>query len=116
MVSLGNYGNTIDGQVVREVLEGDVEVSEERFVHSLTSPYKALSSDRQYYYVPYEDTKPCLHIKFNWQDHRRRVYLSNMVHKVLENLVCLYCLCIWIACMTEPMFKKCPLTCPYFRC
>ena len=83
----GNYGNTIDGQIIKDPVEGDQEPQDDRFVHSLTPQCKAISTDRQYYHVPYDDTKPCLHIKFNWQDHRRRLYLSNMLYKILETLV-----------------------------
>lgn len=66
----------------------EIEVIDDRFVHSITPPCKAISADRQYYHLPYDDVKPCLHIKFTWQDHRRRLYLSNMLYKILETLVC----------------------------
>ena len=73
--------------MIRDVVEGEAEQIEDRFVHSLIPPCKAVSADRQYYHLPYDDTKPCLHIKFSWQDHRRRLYLSNMLYKILETLV-----------------------------
>ncbi|XP_047135991.1 otoferlin isoform X1 [Hydra vulgaris] len=85
-ISIGNFGNTIDGQVIRDNIDGDLDAVDDRFIHSLTIPCRAISSDRQYYYLPYEDTKPCLHIKFIWQDHRQRLYLSNMLYKIYETL------------------------------
>ena len=88
---VGNFGNTIDGHVIRDPTE-ETEQIDDRFVHSLTQPCKAISADRQYYHLPYDDVKPCLHIKFNWQDHRRRLYLSNMLYKILETLVRIYLL------------------------
>ena len=85
----GNHGNTIDGHVIQDQPDGmDKEVMDDRFVQSLTPPCKAVSTDRQYYHLPYEENKPCLHIKLQWQDHRRRLYLSNMLYKLLETLVC----------------------------
>jgi len=65
----------------------DKEVFDDKYVHSITEPFKAISTDRQYYHLPYEEIKPCLHIKLSWQDHRRRLYLSNMLYKLLETLV-----------------------------
>ena len=84
---LGNYGNTIDGQFVRDDLKDEADGEDERFIQSLTPPFKPTSSDRQYYYITFEDTKPCMHIKFPYQDHRRRLYLSNMLYKIMERLV-----------------------------
>ena len=85
----GNHGNTIDGHIIQDTPDGmDKEIMDDRFVQSLTPPCKAVSTDRQYYHLPYEENKPCLHIKLQWQDHRRRLYLSNMLYKLLETLVC----------------------------
>lgn len=83
----GNHGNTIDGQFVKDDLKDEADGEDERFIQSITPPFKATSSDRQYYYIPFEDTKPCMHIKFPYQDHRRRLYLSNMLYKIFERLV-----------------------------
>ena len=94
----GNHGNTIDGHVIQDQPDSmDKEIMDDRFVHSLTPACKAVSTDRQYYHLPYEENKPCLHIKLQWQDHRRRLYLSNMLYKLLETLVCIYsfCACFW---------------------
>ena len=68
-------------------MKDEADGEDERFIQSLTAPFKPVSSDRQYYYIPFEDTKPCMHIKFPYQDHRRRLYLSNMLYKIMERLV-----------------------------
>lgn len=86
-MSIGNSGNTIDGHVIRDVVDANEgDPGDDRFLHSLSQQCKAISADRQYYHLPYDDTKPCLHIKFSWQDHRRRLFLSNMLNKLLEAL------------------------------
>ena len=83
----GNQGNTIDGQFVKDETKEDTEGEDERFCHSITPPFKPVSADRQYYHIPFDETKPCMHIKFSYQDHRRRLYLSNMLYKICEKLV-----------------------------
>ncbi|XP_065062327.1 otoferlin-like isoform X2 [Rhopilema esculentum] len=85
-MTIGNFGNTIDGQFIRDDLKDEADGDDERFVHSLTPSFKPTSTDRQYYYIPFEDTKPCMHLKFPFQDHRRRLYLSNMLYKIYERL------------------------------
>jgi len=85
-MTIGNHGNTIDGQFVRDDMKDEADGEDERFIQSLTASFKPVSSDRQYYYIPFEDTKPCMHIKFPYQDHRRRLYLSNMLYKIMERL------------------------------
>lgn len=84
----GNYGNTIDGQALPgEVAEEVRRNGENPFIHPLTPPVKPVTNDRQYYHIPWEDSKPCTHIKFTWQDHRRRLYNSNVLLKICERLV-----------------------------
>ena len=72
---------------MRDDLKDEADGEDERFIQSLTPPFKPVSSDRQYYNISFEDTKPCMHIKFPYQDHRRRLYLSNMLYKIMERLV-----------------------------
>ena len=91
----GNFGNTIDGQSLGEPGEEVRRDGENPFIHSLTPPVRPVTNDRQYYHIPWEDSKPCTHVKFSWQDHRRRLYNSNVLLKICERLVCLaaYVLC-----------------------
>ena len=78
-----------DPVVKKEKEKEEADGDEERFTHSITPKCKPKSGDRQYYYLELEDTKPCMHIKVNWQDHRRRLYLSNMLYRICEKLVSL---------------------------
>lgn len=41
----------------------------------------------QYYYIPYNDNKPCVWVRSIWQDHRRRMYNSNVLAKIADKLV-----------------------------
>ncbi|KXJ13200.1 Otoferlin [Exaiptasia diaphana] len=86
-MSIGNWGNTLDGVPLEEIQEeGDRRDGENPFIHSLTPPVKPVTNDRTYYHIPWEDSKPCTHIKFMWQDHRRRLYNSNVLLKICERL------------------------------
>ncbi|XP_020629755.1 otoferlin-like isoform X2 [Orbicella faveolata] len=86
-MSIGNYGNTIDGQALPgEVVDEVRKNGENPFIHPLTPPVRPVTNDRQYYHIPWEDSKPCTHIKLTWQDHRRRLYNSNVLLKICERL------------------------------
>ena len=47
---------------------------------------KPLSHDRLYYFLPIWDDKPCLYIRALQPDHRRRMYTSNALAKIVEKL------------------------------
>ncbi|XP_048582007.1 otoferlin isoform X3 [Nematostella vectensis] len=86
-MSIGNWGNSIDGQPIDEMGgDEDRRDGDNPFLYSLTPPVKPVTNDRQYYHIPWEDSKPCTHIKFMWQDHRRRLYNSNVLLKICERL------------------------------
>lgn len=57
------------------------------FWQSTTMPVKPTSTDKDYYYLPYWDSKPCMHIRSIWPDHRRRMYNSNMIASIIEKFV-----------------------------
>ena len=63
------------------------EVEENPFLNSISSPARPVTNNRQYYHIPWDDAKPCLHIKFPWQDHRRRLYNANIIYKICERFV-----------------------------
>ena len=44
---------------------------------------------RYYFFVPYEEEKPLLYVKGIFEDHRKRMYGTNMIEKVAEKLVSL---------------------------
>ncbi len=41
---------------------------------------------RFYYYIPYEETKPILWCKTLFEDHRKRMYTTNMLDKIADKL------------------------------
>ena len=47
---------------------------------------KPLSHDRLYYFLPMWDDKPCLYIRALQPDHRRRMYASNAMAKIVDKL------------------------------
>ena len=55
--------------------------------NSTTPSVKALSHDREYFFLPYWDDKPTMWIRATFPDHRRRMYNSNTISKVVEKLV-----------------------------
>uniref|UniRef100_A0A8C2F225 Otoferlin n=1 Tax=Cyprinus carpio TaxID=7962 RepID=A0A8C2F225_CYPCA len=108
-VTIGNYGNQIDGvsksASAKKKKEGGGESEEEEteLIHNssdeeaeddgdLTSvpstpPMKPVITDRNYFHLPYFEKKPCIYIKSWWQDQRRRLYNSNIMDKIADKLV-----------------------------
>ena len=86
-LNIGNYGNTIDGKLISWKEDDDEEEDEEDiFVQPLTSPIEAVTLDREYYNMPYNESKPCIHIRFMLEDQRKRLFLQNILHKLIEQL------------------------------
>ncbi|XP_076068132.1 otoferlin-like isoform X2 [Oratosquilla oratoria] len=95
-LSMGNAGNSLDGsssnrpssdEESEEESEGpDSVASETSMWQSTTPPMKPMTNDRIYYFLPYWDDKPCLYVRSSWQDHRRRLYNSNIIHRIAEKL------------------------------
>ncbi|XP_024082111.1 otoferlin-like isoform X1 [Cimex lectularius] len=93
-LSIGNAGNTIDGhnQTSQESPESDSEDNLESVKTdiinwaSTTPKTKPMTHDRLYYFLPYWDDKPCMHLRAPWPDLRRRMYNSNMLAKIVETL------------------------------
>ncbi|KAG7313636.1 hypothetical protein JYU34_000794 [Plutella xylostella] len=90
-LSIGNAGNCLDGnsESVKRPQDLDTEELESMsgdtgFWQSTTMPVKPTSTDKDYYYLPYWDSKPCMHIRSIWPDHRRRMYNSNMIASIIE--------------------------------
>merc|ERR1719350_2698740 len=90
-LSLGNAGNSLDGQLATvphdETDSGEAgeEVLRASW-HSTTPPGKPLSHDRLYYFLPVWDDKPSLHIQALQPDHRRRMYAANALSKIADKL------------------------------
>uniref|UniRef100_A0A0K8RV32 Fer-1-like protein 6-like n=1 Tax=Crotalus horridus TaxID=35024 RepID=A0A0K8RV32_CROHD len=99
-VSVGNFGNVIDGVSsgargkkkthVGEEEEGAPLLQEEESpdfampLISTTSPEKPLITEgnRNYLYLPYGEKKPCVYIKSFWGNQTFRLYLSNTLEKM----------------------------------
>ncbi|KAK3090409.1 hypothetical protein FSP39_011632 [Pinctada imbricata] len=106
-VSLGNAGNELDGynaptkrrsssdesdsdegETADDVpLLSDSSVpSEAPKWRSITPKMKAITKDKCYFHMPYYEDKPCVYLKTNWEDHRRRLYNVNVMEKIIEKL------------------------------
>ncbi|XP_054723978.1 otoferlin-like [Uloborus diversus] len=97
-ITLGNAGNLLDSyRVNKRGDEDDVDSGSDSGegsfygeascpIQSTTPPLKPATKDRQYYYLPYGDHKPCIWVRSIWQDHRRRLYNSNVLSKIADKL------------------------------
>ncbi|GCC25918.1 hypothetical protein chiPu_0004330 [Chiloscyllium punctatum] len=103
-MSLGNYGNTIDGVVPAsptkrrqpEVNEGETvsllygrglgDMSQSN--KSMSTPEKPLLTEgnRCYYYLPFNNKKPCMYVKSHWEDQIFRLHSSNVLDKIADRL------------------------------
>ena len=96
----GNYGNTLDKPEEREKLADSDSESEmttmidterekirEIITESMTKPKMPETTNKQYYQINWGATKPCLHIKFPWEEHRRRLYNTNLIERICMKLV-----------------------------
>uniref|UniRef100_A0A8D2IHH3 Fer-1 like family member 6 n=1 Tax=Varanus komodoensis TaxID=61221 RepID=A0A8D2IHH3_VARKO len=106
-VSVGNFGNVIDGvspgaggkkkthegedeESAPLLHEGTEDASHDIAVPliSTTHPEKPLITEgnRNYYYLPYNEKKPCVYIKSHWGDQTFRLYFSNVLEKMADLL------------------------------
>lgn len=72
-------GTSSDQEELQEVLSGSWQ--------STTPSCKPMTHDKIYYFLPYWDDKPCLHVRSIWPDYRRRMYNSNIISKISDKLV-----------------------------
>ncbi|XP_006028532.1 fer-1-like protein 6 [Alligator sinensis] len=106
-VSVGNFGNVIDGgspgagskkkghegeeeESAPLLHEGQSEASPDIAMPliSTTHPEKPLITEgnRNYHYLPYDEKKPCVSVKSCWGDQTFRLYTSNMLEKMADQL------------------------------
>ncbi|KAI5932249.1 Fer-1-like protein 6 [Manis javanica] len=105
-VSIGNFGNLIDGgshhgskKKLAESAEEDIlpllHKTEEDDTHSVpipmasaTHPEKPLvmEGNRNYNYLPFEAKKPCVYFISSWGDQTFRLHWSNMLEKMADLL------------------------------
>lgn len=67
--------------------DDDDEEEEDLFVQPLTKEFTAESLDEEYYNLVLNEKKPTMAIRFDWEDQRRRCYLSNIMEKYKMKLV-----------------------------
>ncbi|XP_077275644.1 otoferlin isoform X3 [Temnothorax americanus] len=97
-ISIGNAGNALDGHNESFKMyetgskggtSGEEEDLQEVFAgswQSTTPASKPMTHDKIYYFLPYWDDKPCLHVRSIWPDYRRRMYNSNIIGKIVDKL------------------------------
>ncbi|XP_042243483.1 otoferlin-like isoform X3 [Homarus americanus] len=94
-LSIGNAGNSLDGcSTTRpssdEESDGDSGpesvIAETSMWQSTTPPAKPMTNDKVYYFLPFWDDKPCLYVRSFFQDHRRRLYNSNVINAIAAKL------------------------------
>lgn len=71
--------------------DGDEE-EEDLFVQPLTKEITGETLDDEYYSLPVNEKKPTMAIRFDWEDQRRRCYLTNIMEKFKMKLVSM-CTC-----------------------
>ncbi|KFB41978.1 AGAP000389-PA-like protein [Anopheles sinensis] len=89
-LSMGNAGNSLDGH--NESATNNMDDDEEPVsidttaYNSTTSACKPITHDKNHYYLPYWDYKPCMDVRAWFPDLRRRMYNSNMISKITERM------------------------------
>ncbi|KAG0710969.1 Otoferlin [Chionoecetes opilio] len=88
-LSVGNAGNSLDGWSSAKPSSDDEDsegesgpesvTADTTTWHSMTQPVKPMTNDKLYYFLPFWDDKPCLYVRTPFQDHRRRLYNSNII-------------------------------------
>ncbi|XP_005400490.1 PREDICTED: otoferlin isoform X5 [Chinchilla lanigera] len=104
-VTIGNYGNEVDGlsrpQRPRPRKEHGDEEEVDLIQHSSddegddggdlasvssTPPMRPQITNRNYFHLPYLECKPCIYIKSWWPDQRRRLYNANIMDHIADKL------------------------------
>jgi len=71
-VSIGNYGNKLDNSCEPQ--------------SSSTPPYNAVFDGNAYYYLPWNETKPCCVVESHWEDIYFRLEPINFILKIIDRL------------------------------
>ncbi|KAF6105298.1 otoferlin [Phyllostomus discolor] len=104
-VTIGNYGNEIDGlsrpqrprprkepgaeeevDLIQNSSDDETEEGGDLASISSTPPMRPQVTDRNYFHLPYLEQKPCIYIKSWWPDQRRRLYNANIMDHIADKL------------------------------
>ncbi|CAH2285873.1 fer-1 6 [Pelobates cultripes] len=107
-VTVGNFGNVLDGACPSESKKRHSVVEEEEesapliptdeaegpapelsmSFRSMTLPEKPIITEgnRNYHYLPFYEKKPCIYVKSTWGDQTFRLYTSNILLKMADQL------------------------------
>ncbi|XP_036922415.1 otoferlin isoform X3 [Sturnira hondurensis] len=104
-VTIGNYGNEIDGlsrpqrprprkepgdeeevDLIQNSSDEETEEGGDLASISSTPPMRPQVTDRNYFHLPYLEQKPCIYIKSWWPDQRRRLYNANIMDHIADKL------------------------------
>ncbi|XP_011805619.1 PREDICTED: otoferlin isoform X3 [Colobus angolensis palliatus] len=104
-VTIGNYGNEVDGlsrpqrprsrkepgdeeevDLIQNSSDDEASDSGDLASVSSTPPMRPLVTDRNYFHLPYLERKPCIYIKSWWPDQRRRLYNASIMDHIADKL------------------------------
>ncbi|XP_028638782.1 otoferlin isoform X5 [Grammomys surdaster] len=104
-VTIGNYGNEVDGMsrpprprprkepgdeeevdLIQNSSDDDGDEAGDLASVSSTPPMRPQITDRNYFHLPYLERKPCIYIKSWWPDQRRRLYNANIMDHIADKL------------------------------
>nr|XP_036865380.1 otoferlin isoform X2 [Manis javanica] len=104
-VTIGNYGNEVDGlsrpqrprprkehgheeeaDLIQNSSDEETDEGGDLASVSSTPPLRPQITDRNYFHLPYLERKPCIYIKSWWPDQRRRLYNANIMDHIADKL------------------------------
>uniref|UniRef100_A0A8D0N6G3 C2 domain-containing protein n=1 Tax=Sus scrofa TaxID=9823 RepID=A0A8D0N6G3_PIG len=104
-VTIGNYGNEVDGlsrpqrpkprkepgdeeevDLIQNSSDDEPDEGGDLASVSSTPPMRPQITDRNYFHLPYLERKPCIYIKSWWPDQRRRLYNANIMDHIADKL------------------------------
>ncbi|XP_023566708.1 otoferlin isoform X5 [Octodon degus] len=104
-VTIGNYGNEVDGlsrprrpqprkehgdeeevDLIQHSSDDEGDDGGDLTSVSSTPPMRPQITNRNYFHLPYLECKPCIYIKSWWPDQRRRLYNANIMDHIADKL------------------------------
>ncbi|KAM6221259.1 otoferlin isoform 2-T2 [Rhynchocyon petersi] len=104
-VTIGNYGNEVDGlsrpqrpqprkepgneeevDLIQNSSDDEGDEGGDLASVSSTPPMRPQITDRNYFHLPYLERKPCIYIKSWWPDQRWRLYNANIMDHIADKL------------------------------